>query len=210
MRDDDDKDADVESGSRLGKLIYTDFDSAPERADYSLPLGEPALQGCGPEFGVACDSGRREAMSRRQVLLLGVLGGLTCGGGLVWGLTTQPAQAGARGAVEPPVPNQLTPQIQMMLDGARVLAGKPIDDLVRVHVMYLWLVQHHGRDDATLWKGVQRLSQWALLDRKGRGVAMARRLIAVMESSSSPPALDSTRFELERLVWESDRWRRKE
>ena len=33
---------------------------------------------------------------------------------------------------------------QFMIDGARVVASKPIDDLVRVHAMYLWLVEHRG------------------------------------------------------------------
>ena len=204
MRDDD-HGVDDELDSPLGKLIYTEFDSSPERADYALPLGEAALAGRGPEFELDEQASTSRTLSRRQALALGVLGGLCAGGSFAWGLVDNYSAGDTRELEDRKSVAELAPRIQMMLDGARVVASKSIDDLVRVHAMYLWLVQHHASGDPALWKGVERLAQWSLLDGKHRGVAMARRILVVMESVSLPPSLHSSRLPLEELVWGWDR-----
>ena len=207
MRDKDDP-ARTRPGSRLGKLIYTEFDSAPERAEYALPLGEPALQGCGSEFDSQSSSRAHPLMSRRRVLLLGLIGGFSVGSALVWGFGRSGSPVRFGHSPEPMNPGVPDAPTQFMMDGARVVARKPIDDLVRVHAMYLWLVAHHGARDAALWDGVQRLAQWSLLDREHRGVELARRLIPVLKIASSPGSMAAMRIELEALVWEWDQGRR--
>lgn len=204
MRDDD-HGIDDESDSPLGKLIYTEFESGPERAEYALPVGEAALAGGGPEFESDEQLDGSRAMSRRQALVLGLLGGLCVGGSVVWGAIASQAVGYERSPEDQKPEEEWPPRIQMMLDGARVVASKSIDDLVRVHAMYLWLVQHHGSNDPILWKGVERLSQWSLLDGKRRGVAMARRILAVMEAVPIPPAMCTSQVLLEELVWAWDR-----
>ena len=193
------------SESQLGKLIYTEFDSAPGRAEYALPPGTPALQGFGPEFDTPPLPRARAPMSRRRVLLLGLAGGISIGGMLAWGLAGENPRHRSSRRRDPMQPDVSDAPTQFMIDGARVVASKPIDDLVRVHAMYLWLVEHRGPRDEVLWSGVQRLARWALLDREHRGVAMARRLIPVLNLPSAPARLTTLRTELEVLVWEWNR-----
>ncbi len=76
---------------------------------------------------------------------------------------------------------------RIYLSRARILSGEPLDDLLRNHVTYLGLVREHGQGDVRLWRGISRLSQWALSNRRERGIVVARRLVRLFETVKPPP-----------------------
>ena len=93
------------------------------------------------------------------------------------------------------------------MKGARVLAEGPMESLVKSYFAFVWVVEMHGEGDALLWRGMERLGKFAILDRSEQGFLIANRLV----TSPARDRVQSQEFallipQLDDFVWE---WKHK-
>ena len=205
MHDDDDP-----PEESLGKILDSGIGSCVDRADYALPLGEPALQDGDAEAEFA-----PRQWTRRSVILFGLGGGVVCGAGLIGVVeyprrnSNHPASSVAQPSQGRTVDASLSPDVLVLIEGARQLAGAPIEDLLRAYPTFVWIVERHGAADESLWGGIERLGTYALVDKSEKGFRIAKRLVAAFKIGRPPVSAKSRLPLLQELVWDWESKRRK-
>jgi len=175
MRDgDDDCDDRLSNEISMGKIIHSGITSENvERADYALPEGVPPLM-------------EEHAFSRRDLVLataIAAFGGSILGAviGTFFSFCPEPSAGTGWEA-------NLKQERRLWVAGARALAVGTLRELVDSHEEFLRVIEFHGADE-TLWRGVDRLATFALVQSKEDGPKIAKRILHAFEFRAPPSAL---------------------
>lgn len=206
MHDDEEEDVDNSGAQPLGRLHRAGFQPDAGRADYALPEGEAALQDRWLEEEEP-DQGPETTPSRRRLLAYGVAAGLAIatGGALgsrwLWPTEPRRREPWPASPTPPPPAPDLPGWARILVEGARGIADGPVDDLVAAYPTYAMVVERFARpDDAELWLGIERLADFAVLDRSEKGRRIARRLRQLFDVNPPPVSLLAKRAALDALL----------
>ena len=206
MRDDDDFDGDeLDSDQPSGRLLHSGINPHPERAEYAVPFGEPALQDGDIEFELpGSESVAESRLTRRRALALGLGAGFLSASGLFWGLSSH--GFGAVRKAEVPSSNPVDPnderEVAAMLRLAHKFVSGPFERLIDNHATFIWIVDQYGGDDPGLMVGLAKLTKFALLDRGERGASIAKHVVRAYGLEVPPDALREHFLDLEDLLRE--------
>ncbi|MCB9872265.1 MAG: hypothetical protein H6837_20590 [Planctomycetes bacterium] len=165
---------------QAGKMFYSGINPDAERAEYALPLGEPALQDGEPEYPAP----KLSALVTRRWVLTGI-GGAVAAAGTYFALSP-----GARRTDDAPVPQQkVSRHTAWLVRGAQGAAQGDIDQLVGSYGTFIMVVEDYAPEDHILWDGIERLGMFALSDSSSRGARIGRRLLQMFAQVSPPRKL---------------------
>ena len=184
MHDDDDPD------KPMGKVHQSGIDPHAARAEYSLPDGYAALEGGVAEYPVPEAA---SPVTRRHWIALGLA---SLGVGYFAGaFCFRDAHAAEPERVREPRDDEF-------LRSARRVAQGPIADLVYSRETFLMVLESRNGEDLELWQGMERLTDYAILDRSESGFAIAKRLLESLEINPPPARLGHMRLRLEQFIVE--------
>jgi hypothetical protein len=193
MHDEDDPE------QKAGRLYYFGVHSSADRAEYALPLGEPALQGGDPEFELGQAPNSRRRFLAIGIGLVGMGAAYAAGGVFSDGESTEAMEGRNRSNKSDPKPVD-SEAVRKFVDSARAVAYGPIGDLVHSRDTFIMVFESHGENDRKLWHGIERLADYAMRDRSKVGFDIADRLLMAFKINSPPLRLRHLRFELEEFA----------